>query len=159
MTPRFLAACAVAALVGGAATAHDYTLGPLAIGHPYAIETPATAKTGAGYFSVTNSGTTPDRLLAIRTGFPRAEIHAVEVDAAGVARMRHVAALDIPPGSTVTLAPQGLHVMFMGLAAPLVAGTSVPATLVFEAAGEVAVEFKVDPRSAAASHDMPAMAH
>ena len=94
---HFLAAAAAAALAASAAAAHEYTLGALAVGHPYAVETPATAKTGAGYFSVTNSGTTPDRLLAIRTDFPRAEIHAGEVDAQGVARMRPVEALEIPP--------------------------------------------------------------
>ena len=156
---HFLAAAAAAALAASAAAAHEYTLGALAVGHPYAVETPATAKTGAGYFSVTNSGTTPDRLLEIRTDLPRAEIHASEVDAQGVARMRPVEALEIPPGATVTLAPQGLHVMFMGLTAPLAAGASIPATLVFERAGEIAVEFKVEPRAAGATDDMPGMTH
>jgi copper(I)-binding protein len=85
----------------------------------------------------------------------------VEIDADGVARMHEVDALDIPAGATVTLAPSGLHVMFMGLDAPLVAGASIPATLVFENAGELAVEFKVEPRSAGGdTHDaMPGMAH
>jgi copper(I)-binding protein len=156
---RFLAVLAAAGLVAGGSSAHEYTLGDLAIGHAYAAETPKTAKTGAGYLSITNGGTTPDRLLAIRTSFPRTEIHAVEVDAEGVTRMRPVEALDIPPGATVTLAPQGLHVMFMGLEAPLAAGASIPATLVFERAGEIAIDFKVEPRAAGTAHDMPEMTH
>ena len=65
--------------------------------------------------------------------------------------MRPVEAPRHPAGATVTLAPQGLHVMFMGLDAPLVAGASIPATLVFERAGEIAVEFKVEPRAAGAT--------
>ena len=60
----------------------------------------------------------------------------------------------MPPGATVTLAPQGTHVMFMGLDAPLVEGERVPAVLVFEKAGEVAVEFAVEPRAATTTeHD------
>ena len=156
---HFLAALAAGAIAASAAVAHEYSLGALEIAHPYAVETPKTAKTGAGYLSVTNTGTTPDRLLAIRTDLPRTEIHASEVDAQGVARMRPVEALDIPPGATVTLAPQGLHVMFMGLEAPLAAGASIPATLVFERAGEIAIEFKVEPRAAEAVDDMPGMTH
>jgi copper(I)-binding protein len=38
--------------------------------------------------------------------------------------------------------------MFMGLAAPLTDGEKVDATLVFEKAGEVAVEFNVEARPA-----------
>ena len=36
----------------------------------------------------------------------------------------------------------------MGLASPFVAGDEVPATLIFEMAGEVAITFKVEERSA-----------
>jgi copper(I)-binding protein len=152
----FLAAAAV--LLATAAGAHDYTLGKLAIEHPHAIETPASAKTGAGYLTISNSGDTGDRLIAVRTEFPRSEIHTVETDAAGVSRMRPVEAVEIPAGGTVVLAPQGMHVMFMGLEEPLVAGESIPATLEFETAGTVAVEFRVEPRNTEAS-DMPAMTH
>jgi len=155
---HFLAAAAAAAFVSSAA-AHEYALGALAIAHPYAIETAATARTGAGYLSVTNNSTAPDRLLAIRTDFPRTEIHTVDVDARGVARMHPVEALEIPPGSTITLAPQGLHVMFMGLTAPLSAGESIPAVVVFEEAGEIAVEFEIKKRAAAAMEPMPGMTH
>jgi copper(I)-binding protein len=40
--------------------------------------------------------------------------------------------------------------MFMGLKQPLANGSTVPVTLRFEKAGEVAVDFKVMPRPAAA---------
>jgi copper(I)-binding protein len=128
--------------------AHEFTLGGLTIGHPYAFATAAGMRTGAGYFSVTNAGAEDDRLLAVRADFPKVEMHTTEVDAAGVARMGAVAAMEVPAGATVTLTPQGTHVMFMGLAAPLVEGERVPAVLVFEKAGEVAVEFAVEARKA-----------
>lgn len=136
-----------------AAVAHDFTLGALRIGHPYALETAPGLRTGAGYLSVANAGAEPDRLLAVRADFPKVEIHETLTDAAGVARMSPVAGLAIPPGATVELAPRGAHVMFMGLTAPLAAGSRFPATLVFERAGEVAVEFVVEPRKAGGEPD------
>jgi copper(I)-binding protein len=136
----------LAAALALPASAHEYAVGDLAVGHPYAAATAAGAKAGAGYFSVTNAGAEADRLLAVEADFPRVELHATEVDAAGVARMRPVEALEVPAGATVTLAPQGTHVMFMGLGDPLEEGESVPATLVFERAGRIEVEFRVEAR-------------
>ena len=140
-----IAAVAAAALAA-TAEAHEFKAGDLTIGHPYAIETPATAKSAAGYFSVTNAGTAPDRLVAIEADVPKAELHTTETDASGVAKMMPVDGVEIAPGETVTLEPRGLHVMFMGLAAPWKAGDHVPATLVFETAGEVPVVFNVEAR-------------
>jgi copper(I)-binding protein len=145
---RGLLAIGLAGMLALPGWAHEFTVGDLTIGHPYAIATPAGARTGAGYLSVTNAGPEPDRLVAVKADFPRVELHTTEVDAAGVARMGAAEAVEVPPGATVTLAPQGTHVMFMGLAAPLVEGEQVPAVLVFEKAGEVAVEFAVEARKA-----------
>ena len=38
------------------ASAHSFKLGALEIGHPWARETPPSAQTGAGYFTVKNTG-------------------------------------------------------------------------------------------------------
>jgi periplasmic copper chaperone A len=148
---------ALAMAFAAAAHAHEFKAGDLTIGHPYAIETPATAKSAAGYFSVTNSGSAPDALVAVRADVPMAELHTTETDAAGVTRMGAVEALEIAPGATVTLEPRGLHVMFMGLSAPWKAGDEIPATLVFEKAGEVPVVFDVEPRKGAAAGGMEGM--
>ena len=141
-------ALAAALVAAGPALAHDFNLGTLAIGHPYAIATATTARTGAGYLSITNTGDAPDRLLEVQADFPAVQLHTTEVDAQGVARMRHVEALEIPAGGTVVLEPRGLHIMFMGLAAPLEPGGTIDATLVFETAGEVPVVFNVEERGA-----------
>jgi copper(I)-binding protein len=74
-------------LIATPAAAHEFTAGSLAIGHPFAVETAATAATGAGYLTITNSGSAPDRLVEVRADFPRVAIHATERDADGVARM------------------------------------------------------------------------
>ena len=89
-------------LLAGGAGAHEFTLGALTIGHPFAVETAPTAATGAGYLSVTNAGPDADRLLAVEAAFPQTMLHVTETDASGVSRMRHVEALEIPAGATVT---------------------------------------------------------
>jgi periplasmic copper chaperone A len=149
MTRSLLLAAAIA--FGTAATAHEYRAGPLEISHPFI---PATASaTAGGYFTIVNTGTEADSLVGIEAGFAKsAMLHASSVDASGVARMTHLDALPIGPGETVTLEPGGLHVMFMGLSAPLTEGAMLPATLTFEHAGTVAVEFKVEAKGAAHAH-------
>jgi copper(I)-binding protein len=164
----------MAALLGlglgaaGGASAHDYAAGDLVIAHPYATATAPTAKTAAGYLTITNKGSAPDTLVAVKADFPEVSLHTVETDAQGVTRMLPAAGIEIAPGATVELAPRTAHVMFIGLPAPFEAGEEVAATLVFEKAGEVAVDFTVEPRAGAgAAHgdaqgdhdmgDMPGM--
>jgi hypothetical protein len=83
-------------------------------------------------------------LLAVRAGFPRVMMHDTEtVD--DIATMFHIDSLVIPAGETVTFAPGGKHVMFMGLDGdPFEEGETVPATLIFEKSGEIDIEFNVE---------------
>ena len=143
-----LLAAAAVLFAATSANAHDYTLGDLQIGHPYTFETLSTARAGGGYLTITNNGDTDDRLIAVNADFPRVMLHTTEMQD-GVARMVHLDdSVAIPAGATVTLQPGEIHVMFMGLASPFVAGDEFPATLVFEEAGEVAITFKVEVRTA-----------
>ena len=62
----------------------------------------------------------------------------------GVMKMRTVeGGLEIKRGETVTLAPSGLHIMFRDLKHPLEQGKTVKATLKFENAGTVDVEYPI----------------
>jgi periplasmic copper chaperone A len=65
-------------------------------------------------------------------------------DMGGEMTMREVEAIELPGGQTVVLEPGGLHVMLLGLTAPLEVGTTFDLTLTFESAGErtVAVEVR-----------------
>ncbi|MGR3465423.1 copper chaperone PCu(A)C [Limimaricola sp.] len=129
-----------------AAQAHDFEAGGLTVLHPFAIETAARATTGAGYFEIRNDGDTADTLIAVEADFPKVTLHE-SVEADGMMTMQPLERIEIAPGETVTLAPgEGGHVMFMGLEAPFETGESFDATLVFEKAGEIAVEFNVEPR-------------
>ncbi len=134
------------------AAAHEFTAGDLEILHPIALETPVAAKSGAGYLTVVNKGGTDDKLLSVRADFTKVMLHKSE-EKDGIMSMSHVEAVTIPAGETVELSPGGYHVMFMGLnGKPLVAGDKIHAVLVFENAGEVAVDFNVEPRGDAEDH-------
>lgn len=143
---RSILATLLALCLGGAALAHGVTLGAIEVIHPNIPQPPAGAKSAAGYMALANNGAAPDRLLAIES--PIAEVvslHRTEVAADGVARMRALPAIDLPADDIVLLEPGGLHVMFMGLLVPMTEGDMLPATLVFEKAGRIEVEFMVDP--------------
>ncbi|MBM4189651.1 MAG: copper chaperone PCu(A)C [Betaproteobacteria bacterium] len=56
------------------------------------------------------------------------ELHTMKMEN-GVMVMRAVPKIDLPKGQTVNLKPGGLHVMFIGLHAPLKAGEKVDITL------------------------------
>ncbi len=141
------------ASLGGAVAAEDYQAGSLVIEHPYAIATSGAARTGAGYLTIENKGSEPDRLLSIRADFPEVSLHRSEIDASGIARMTPLPSIEIPAGGSVTLAPRGMHVMFMGLSGPLTAGGKIPATLIFEKAGEAPISFAIIARGAGMGED------
>ncbi|MEL6125132.1 MAG: copper chaperone PCu(A)C [Pseudomonadota bacterium] len=139
----------VALCLAGTAEAHDYTAGALNIAHPHIFETPPTARTAAGYMTITNTGTGDDRLLDAQSTLPNTMLHRTETDANGVSRMIHqMAGVPIPAGEAVTFEPGGLHVMFTGLEAAVQDGQQVPVTLTFEDAGTIEVIFSVQKRNA-----------
>lgn len=128
----------------------EFTAGGLTVNHPYIVATPRTAKSAAGYFSVTNAGPEADRLISIESD-PRGALHETSTDANGVAKMNEVEGIELAPGESVTLRPRGMHVMFMGLTEPFLIGATLRAKLVFEKAGPVDVTFTVQSRADTAS--------
>ena len=92
--------------------------------------------TGVVYLTITDSGA-PDRLMSIAAPVAaKAELHESFTEH-GVAKMRGVAALPVVPGTPVTLAPGGYHIMLMGLKQQLREGDSFPVTLSFERSGQI----------------------
>ncbi|UVC17276.1 copper chaperone PCu(A)C [Mesorhizobium onobrychidis] len=125
--------------------AHEFRIGDLEIGHPWSRATPLGAKVAGGYFTVTNTGSSPDRLLSISSDVSdRTELHEMGVKD-GVMTMRPVSGgLEIPAGAKVALSPGGYHLMFVGLKRQPKQGETFPATLTFEKAGSVTVDFAVE---------------
>ena len=134
--------------LSNAGLARDYKLGNLTIQQPWARASIGAAKAGAAYLTVTNAGGEADRLIGVASPVAkRAEIHAQLIEA-GVSKMRRVDAIEVAPGEPAVLRPGGLHIMLMGLNAPLIEGELLPLSLTFERAGMVEVEAYIDEATA-----------
>ncbi len=139
-----LATLLLAGLFIAPAGAQTFTAGDIEISNPQARAMVPGAKVGGGYLSITNRGRADDKLVGITSSRAKSsEIHQMNVDN-GVMTMRPVAGgLVIPAGQTVELKPGGYHVMFKDVSEPFKQGETVNATLTFERAGQVDVEFTV----------------
>lgn len=130
-----------ASLFAAPAFAHGTTAGDLEIVHPH-IPLPAEgAMMADGYMKITNHGAAADRLVAVAADFAgHTMFHEMTKGADGQMSMGMLMAIDIPAGATVELGPEGAFLMF-ALTGPLTGDMMYDATLTFEHAGDVAVEF------------------
>lgn len=143
---RVLAALAALILSASFAFAHEFKAGDLEIGHPWSKATIPGARVAGGFLDITNHGTAPDRLVKVSSDVAGlVQVHEMKVED-GMMKMGEVpGGIEIAPGATVELTPGGLHVMFMSIKQPFREGEKVKAVLTFEKAGDVAVEFKIEP--------------
>lgn len=141
---ELVAAVGITLIMAASAFAMDYKIGDLEIIQPQARATLPGAPVSGGYMIIRNTGDTPDRLVSASVDFAgKTEIHemAMEND---VMKMRELAdGLEIPAGKEVMLKPGGYHVMFMKLGEQLKEGEARKASLTFEKAGTIEVEFAV----------------
>ena len=126
----------------------------------WARATPPGASVAAGYLLLKNNAASADRLVSVSSSAAaRVETH-VTVRDGSISRMREVKGYDIPAGATLELKPGGAHLMFVDVKAPFKQGAKIAATLRFQRAGEVKVEFEVEAMgSMGAGHsgEMPGM--
>ena len=102
------------------------------VNDPYVRAVPPMVKTSAAYMQLQSRDTVERFLVDASTPVAGAvELHMHVADA-GVMRMRRVPHVHLPPQTTVALEPGGEHIMLFDLNTPLVAGSKVPLTLVFE---------------------------
>jgi copper(I)-binding protein len=146
------------ALALNPAHAGDYKAGSLDISNPWSRATPKGSSVAAGYMTIKNTGSTPDRLVEGSSDVAsKFEVHEMKMEN-GVAKMRPVkGGLEIKPGETVELKPGSYHVMFVDLKKPLSAGDHVKATLVFEKAGSVSIDYDVRAMGSGSGGSMPGM--
>ena len=112
--------------------AHEYRVNGITIDHPFSYET--QGPTAEGYVILVNDGAA-DTLLGVTGDY--------EITLQGDAEL---AQLPIPASAATELLPGGIHIRFEGLTEPWVEGDQIRATLIFENAGEVPVDFYVEPR-------------
>ncbi len=125
------------------AIADDTTLGALTIGDTWARASAGPAKAGAAYVTITNGGAEADRLIAAAAPVAKKAAVHTQMMQGGIMKMRPVVAVEVNPGEPTVFMPGGLHVMLMGLKAPLVEGDTFPLTLTFEKSGAVEVRVRV----------------
>ena len=150
----FMAAIFTTLITLGATPATAGEAHGIQIHDPWARASAGMAAAAGAFMMIYNKGDADDRLIGAST--PAAGMTQVHETAVtdSVMTMRHVEAIAIPAGGKVELAPGGLHVMLMKLAAPLKEGTHFPLTLTFEKAGTVQIDVPVMKPGAMHGHNM-----
>jgi copper(I)-binding protein len=153
-------ALAATALLATSAFAHSVTLGSLSLTDLWTRATPPGAPTAAGYLTIANNGSEADTLVSVASpDAASGALHVMEVKD-GVMSMHEVeGGIAIPAGGSVTLAPNGLHIMFVTLKEPLKEGGKFPVTLTFAKAGKVDTFLHIKAIGADGPGDMSAMKH
>lgn len=139
--PFRLSAAVLATLIALPVAAAD-----IMVMDPYVRAVSPSAKSGAAFMTLHNTGTTDDRLVAAATDVAqRVELHEHVEVSDGVMQMTEIeGGIPLPAGEMHEMVRGGDHVMLMGLTGPLEQGEEIMVTLVFEHAGEVVVTIPVD---------------
>jgi copper(I)-binding protein len=125
MMRTMLAATLAATALAAALPAQAQTT----VANAWVRATSAPQQPAGGYFTLTSAR--GGKLVAVSSPAGMTEMHEMAMDGT-VMRMRQVSAIELPAGKPVELKPGGLHLMLMGLKAPLKAGETVSFTLVVE---------------------------
>jgi copper(I)-binding protein len=143
---------AVAALLAcGPAMAGDAKLGDIEIRNAWARATPPRAPAGGAYLTIVNKGAAADHLVGAQADIAKTtELHT-HMAQGDTMRMVALSSIEVPAGRTVEFAPGGLHVMLIGLKAPLKEGATLPLVLEFAQAGKVTVIAEIKPVGAMGS--------
>lgn len=141
----FTAALTLASFTSIAAGhAHEIKVGNLVIGHPWSRQSPMAADVAAGFLTIDNTGTEPDRLVKATAEItPKVQLHDMKMDADVMKMVELPDGIPLPAGQMTELKPRSLHIMFMDLKAPVKEGDMIKGTLVFEKAGSLDLEFEV----------------
>lgn len=108
------------------------------VSNVWARATPPSAKTGAVYLTIENTGDKDDRLLSVAIDIAESpQIHTMTTEN-GIMQMRQLTeGFAVKAGSKETLSPDGTHIMMIGLKQPLAEGQTIDLILLFEHSGPV----------------------
>lgn len=111
----------------------------------WARATAEGAPNGAAFGLLVNLAGKDDTLVSASSAAAEAvELHEMVIGDGDVMQMRPVdGGFPVPAGGFAELKPGGLHIMLIGLKAPLLAGEMLPLTLNFETAGEVELSIPI----------------
>jgi copper(I)-binding protein len=130
-------------LLAPPALAHEVKAGDLTLSGLAVRASLGASPNTAGYLTIANAGSKPDRLLSVSCACARkVEMHASEMSG-GMATMKATGPVTVPAKGSVSFAPGGLHLMVMGLNTRLNDGAMQEMVLRFERAGAVKAGFHV----------------
>ena len=122
------------------ANAAEFESKGITISHPYLVAFGKSAKSGAGYFVISNKNSYPVILNKVKAGLGEAMLHETYVDKKGVAKMNHLKNIVIPGNGSLKLEPGGVHIMFVNISTELDQSRKYPVTLVFEEQGSLEID-------------------
>jgi len=127
----------------GTAFAQTASIGSIKIENAYTRATVPGQPVAGGFMKIENKGAADQLLSASSPAAGEVQLHEMSMDG-NVMKMRQVKEITVPAGGAIELKPGGLHLMFMNIKAPLLAGQTVPVKLKFAKAGEVEVKVPVN---------------
>jgi len=120
--------------------AHSTRLGAIQIGHAWALPSPPNLTEAMGFVPLLAQGV-EDRLVAVSSRrAERMEIRRSDDRGRGVA----IDGLRLEANRPIPMRPGGLHLAFLGIDRPFVAGERVPVRLTFRDAGGIDFDFWVE---------------
>jgi hypothetical protein len=138
-----VAAATVLAAGGVRADPHQVKKGDITVSSRMVRTSFGNAPNSAAYMVISNSGATPDKLIAARCACAASvDVHETE-DMAGMSTMKSAGPIVIPAHGQVIFRPGGLHLMLTHLKEPLAEGGEQDITLVFQRAGTMRVGFHI----------------
>ena len=126
--------------------AAEFKLKGITVSHPYLVVFGENAKSGAGYFVVSNKNSSPIGLNGVDANFGVGMLHKTEVDKKGIAKMKHLKSIIIPGNGSLKLEPGNFHLMFKNIGTALNENTKYPVKLFFEGQGSIEVDFMLKSR-------------
>jgi len=140
----FVVMCAVMGIaISETAFAQTASVGAIKIENAYTRATVPGQQVAGGFMKIENKGVADQLLSASSPAAGEVQLHEMAMDG-NVMKMRQVKDIAVPAGGAVELKPGGLHLMFMNIKTPLLAGQTVPVKLKFAKAGEVEVKIPVN---------------
>tara|TARA_Y200000002_G_C22438245_1_gene561020 strand:+ start:199 stop:735 length:537 start_codon:yes stop_codon:yes gene_type:complete len=125
------------------ANATEFELKGITVSNPHLVVFGKNAKSGAGYFVISNKNSDPVILKKVIADFGKAMLHKTDVDKKGVAKMKHLKSISVPGKGLLKLEPGGTHIMFMNISIEFDESHKYPVTLVFEEQGSLDIDLKL----------------
>ena len=105
---------------------------------------PAEQGMNSAIYMQIQNGPSADSLIGASSDAARVvQLHRTTIDPDGKTSMKQQDRIDLSPGQNLELEPGGYHIMLIDLNQPLIVGTSIDLTLLFEDEGELHVKVPV----------------